>query len=178
MHRHVGVGALSLLLILGPMPVLASDAPAADAPVAQADSAVDGDASTATDVAEAPSIGGVIRTDEPPNRSHRSEIIALSTVAGLALAGGGVFLGMAHTARNERDAIEGDLLFDRHQRTMLQLDQRTNQIAAYALIGTGLLAAAGLTYVLVTRNDDSGADVSLSPSVQPGGAGMVFGARW
>jgi hypothetical protein len=157
-----------------PAPLFASEGEAEPAQAAVVENAAS--EAEALEAFAAP-IGGVVRTEEPTDRRHRSEVIALSTLTGMALTGGAVFLGFAHQARNERDAITGDLLIDRHRRSTLQLDQRTHQIAAYALIGTGLAAASGLVYILATRAEDGG-EVSLSPAFFGQGAGFRLGATF
>ena len=113
------------------------------------------------------------------------EMVALGVVSAGSLAGGIAYLVAAGNTRDELDRFEGDTLFDRNERRRLSDEESAQSILGYTLVGIGVAAAGGLTYLLLTQRGDDDEDsaaardgVTVAPWLSPQVRGIAVNARF
>jgi len=130
----------------------------------------------ASEVGEA-AVAATQQAEETPAASTGNSWLPVATLsaAGAALAGGLVFGWLSREAEAEREDLKGSKT-SWDQVESADASARSSALVANLLYGVGAIAAAG-GGVLWLMEAESTSEVSVAPSLLPGGFGLVLQAR-
>jgi hypothetical protein len=127
----------------------------------------------------ATSAAGDVVQEAPPARESVADIATLGVIGIGSFAAGAGMLAAASGTFSDRDAIDGDGLYDNERRNTLDLKGQSQQVLGAVFIGLGALATTGFG-VLAARHVQAkrGGDLAVAPVLHRRGLGVTFSARF